>query len=178
MRLSAVKRPPTVLGRLMTLATRRALGRAITPAEVVYNRVPRAWNLSWALVRLEMKGMKLDGALRLLVKVYVSQLNGCTFCEDIARAMAVRNRLGTERFAALADPEGSSLGEREKAALAFAREAARLEVSDATFERLRDSFEEREIAELTLCVAIEQFYNTMNVALDIPSDRLEHLARA
>ena len=178
MRLTTVKRPPTLLGKLMTLATRRMLGRAITPAEVVYNRVPRAWNLSWALIRLEMNGMKLDGALRLLVKVYVSQLNGCTFCEDIARAMAVRNRLGTERFAALADPEGSALDEREKAALAFAREAAQLEVSDATFERLRDSFGEREIAELTLCVAIEQFYNTMNVALDIPSDRLEDLARA
>lgn len=44
MRLSAVERPPTLLARLMTFGTRRMLRRAITPAEVVYNRVPRAWN--------------------------------------------------------------------------------------------------------------------------------------
>jgi AhpD family alkylhydroperoxidase len=177
MRLSPIERPPTLLASLMTRATRRVLGRAITPAQVVYNRVPRAWNLSWALVRLETKGMLLDPGLRLLLKAYVSQLNGCEFCEDIARAMAVRQRLGTERFAALTDPEHSALGEREKAALAYAREAARLEVSDETFERLRRCFDEREIAEITLSVAIEQFYNTMNVALDIPSDRLEEIAR-
>jgi AhpD family alkylhydroperoxidase len=122
--------------------------------------------------------MDLDPRLRLLLKVYVSQLNGCSFCEDIARAMAVRQRLGTERFAALADPERRVLSEGEKAALAYAREAARLEVSDRTFERLRRCFDERAIAEITLCVAIEQFYNTINVALDIPSDGLEEIARA
>jgi alkylhydroperoxidase family enzyme len=107
-------------------------------------------------------------------------LNGCAFCQDIKRAQAVRTRLGTARFDALADWRTSSAFDaRERAALAYVEEATRSKVvSDATFAELARHFDEREIAELTLANAIENFYNLLNLPLEVESDGLEALAAA
>lgn len=179
MRLSPIETPPSLLGRLLDFAIRRTLGRAITPAQVVYNRVPAAWRISLAFQLFEHFGSKLPTGLRLLVTTRVAQLNGCVFCQDIKRAVAVRQRTSQIAFDALADWRTSDVfAPRERAALAFVEEAARgLRVSDATFAELARHFDEREIAELTLLLAIESFYNRMNLALGIEaSDGLEALA--
>ncbi len=180
MRLSAIERPTSLLGFLLDFATRRLLGRSITPAQVVYNRVPAAWRISLALQLFERFGAKLPNELRLLVTTHVSMLNGCAFCTDIKRAFAVRAKLGTERFDALADwrrYEGWTA--RERAALAWVEEATLAKrVGDATFAEVRRLFDDREIAELTLVNAIENFYNLVNLPLEIESDGLEALARA
>jgi alkylhydroperoxidase family enzyme len=49
-------------------------------------------------------------------------------------------------------------------------------VSDATFAELQRHFDEREIAELTLANAIENFYNLLNLPLEVEADGLEALA--
>ena len=43
---------------------------------------------------------------------------------------------------------------------------------------MRRLFDDREIAELTLVNAIENFYNLLNLPLEVESDGLESLARA
>lgn len=179
MRLEPVDRPASLLARIMSFGMRRQLGRVITPARVVYNRVPRAWNVAWALLRMSAS-FRLESSLTLLVQARVAMLNGCAFCEDIARAFAVQQHLGTERFKALADWETSEVFDaRERAALAYADEATREKrVSEPTFERLRAHFDEREIAEIALAVAIEHYYNLVNLPLEIPDDGLEALAEA
>lgn len=178
MRLEPVDRPPSLLARVMSFGMRHRLGKVITPARVVYNRVPRAWNVAWALLRLHAS-FRLEPALALLVQARVAFLNGCAFCEDIARAFAVQQRIGTERFAALAEWESSgAFDERERAALAYADEATREKrVSKATFERLRAHFDEREVVEVTLAVATEHYYNLVNLPLEIPDDGLLAAAR-
>jgi alkylhydroperoxidase family enzyme len=180
MRLAPVARPPTLLGRLLSFAYRRALGKTITPAQVVYNRVPRMWNVSWALLNLDLRGFTLPHELLYLVHVRVSTLNGCAFCKDIVMAGAVRQRLGLEKFRALLsdDWRGSPLfSERERAALAFAEEATlHKEVTDATFDELRKHFSEREIVELVVENAKSNFYNLLNVPLQIEEDGLLALA--
>jgi alkylhydroperoxidase family enzyme len=45
-------------------------------------------------------------------------------------------------------------------------------VGDATFERLREQFSEREIVEITFLNAIENFYNLINLPLEIEEDGL------
>jgi alkylhydroperoxidase family enzyme len=74
---------------------------------------------------------------------------GATF--DIGRAIAIREQWGMEKFDALVDYRTSPLfSERERAALAFAEQATlHKRVSDATFEKLRKHFSEREIVEIT-----------------------------
>jgi hypothetical protein len=64
-----------------------------------------------------------------------SRANGCSFCEDLALATAVRKQIGTERFLALEEFQTSGLfTARERAGLAFTAEAVRdRHVSDATF---------------------------------------------
>ena len=180
MRLEPIATPPSLLGRLLDAAVRSALGRSITPSQVVYNRVPAAWRISLAFQLFERFGAKLPAELRLLVTTRVAQLNGCAFCQDIKRASAIRAELGTAKFDALEDWRTSPVfSPRERAALAFVEQATdALRVDDATFAELARHFDEREIVELALCNAIEHFYNRMNLALDIDaSDGLEAIAR-
>jgi len=179
MRLAPIENPPTLLGKLLTFATKSQLGRAITPSRVVYNRVPAAWRISLAFLRFELFGAKLSHELRLLATTHVAMLNGCAFCQDIKRALAVRQRLGIAKFDALSEWKTSALfSAPERAALAFVEEATLAKrVSDATFAEVQKHFDERAIAELTLCTAIENFYNLMNGVLEIESDGLEAIAR-
>jgi alkylhydroperoxidase family enzyme len=178
MRLARIEKPPSLLGKLLDRVIRRSLGRSITPSQVIYNRVPAAWRISLAFQLFERYGAKLPHELLLLVTTRVAQLNGCAFCQDIKRAVAIRSRLGTARFDALADWRSSAVfSEREKAALAFVEEATRSKVvSDASFAELAKHFDEREIAELVLANAIENFYNLLNLPLEVEADGLELLA--
>jgi alkylhydroperoxidase family enzyme len=158
----------------MSFLTRRTLGKEITPARVIYNRVPRMWNVSWALVNLDLRGFSLPHELLYLIHVHVSSLNACGFCKDIALARAVQERLGLEKFKALAQWRTSPLfSDRERAALGFAEEATlHKEVGDETFEALRKHFSEREIAEIVVENAKSNFYNLLNVPLQIEDDGL------
>ena len=178
MRLQPAPRPRGLLPRLMSFLTRRTLGKEIMPARVIYNRVPRMWNVSWALVNLDLRGFTLPHELLYLMHVRISLLNGCGFCQDIVLARAVQERLGLDKFRALADWRASALfSDRERAALAFAEEATlHKEVGDETFEALRKHFSEREIAELVVENAKSNFYNLLNVPLRIEDDGLLAIA--
>ena len=178
MRLAPIETPPSLLGKLLDRVIRRSLGRSITPSQVIYNRVPAAWRITLAFQLFERYGAKLPHELLLLVTTHVAMLNGCAFCQDIKRAVAIRSKLGTARFDALADWRSSAVfSERERAALAYVEEATRSKlVSDATFAELAKHFDEREIAELTLANAIENFYNLLNLPLEVEADGLEALA--
>jgi len=180
MRLEPIDRPASLLGWLITLAMRWRLGKDITPARVIYNRVPRMWNVSWALLRLQLQGLRLDPELRFLVQLRAAMLNRCEFCQDIAKAFAVQQRIGLDKFRDLDRWEASpAFDDRERAVLAFVDEATRHKtVGDAVFAGLRKHFDEREIVEITVLNAIENFYNLLNLPLGIESDRLLEIAQA
>jgi len=168
MRLEPIDRPPTVKARLAAWMMKRQLGKVITPARVVYNRLPAAYDVAWALLKLPSK-ISLPTHLRLLVQTWPAMLNSCHFCVDIAKAQAVMAGLGLEKFEALPEWRTSPLfSDRERAALAYVEEATRnRKVSDATFETLRKHFGEREIVEITYLNAVENFYNLVNLPLEI-----------
>jgi alkylhydroperoxidase family enzyme len=179
-RLEPVDRPPTLFARAAQWVMRRRLGRVITPARVVYDRVPALYRVAVALIRAEQKGLTLPAETALLLKTHAALLNSCGFCVDIARAQAVQERLSLEKFEALADFETSPLfPERERAALAYVAEVTRrIEVDDRTFERLRKSWSEREVVEITWLAALEAYYNRIARPLRIESDGLCSLALA
>jgi alkylhydroperoxidase family enzyme len=173
-RLDPIERPPTLLARIAAIMMRRQLGKVMTPAKVIYNRVPRMYNLSWQLVKLQREGLELPHELRLLVQVWVAMVNRCTFCVDIAKAMAVQEHIPLDKFHALPEWRTSPLfSDRERAALAYAEEATRnKKVEDATFATLRKHFSERQIVEITFLNALENFYNLLNLPLGIEDDGL------
>lgn len=178
MRLEPIEKPVGLWMRVAYWMTRRKLGKVITPMKVVYARMPGVLRLANEMQKFEMKGIRLDPALHFLIATFVSQINGCSFCIDIARAMAVRKHLGTAKFNALADYRTSAaFSDRERAALAYVEEATRQrQVSDATFAALRTHFSEPEIVEITWLNAIHNYYNLINVPLEIEADGLTAIA--
>ncbi len=171
-RLKPIERPKGLKMRLAYWMTRRKFGKVMTPIKVVTARIPESLRNSYETQKFQMKGIKLEPELHLLVTSLTSQINGCEFCLDLAHSFAMREHLSMEKFVALPDYRISPLfSERERAALAYVEEATRNKhVSDATFEELRRHFNEREIVEITWINAQENFYNLMNLPLGIESD--------
>jgi alkylhydroperoxidase family enzyme len=180
MRLEPIEKPTGLWMRFAYWLTRRQLGKVITPMKVVYPRMPGILKLGYEMQKFEMKGIQLEPGLKFMVVTLAAQINGCGFCIDIARAMAIRQHLGMEKFNALSEYRTSPLfSERERAALAYVEEATRHKrVSDATFEELRKHFNEREIVEITWLNAVENYYNLINIPLEIESDGLCAIAQA
>ncbi len=171
-RLAPIEQPKGFLLRLAYWGTRRMFGKVMTPLKVVTARVPESAKLTMAIQKFQKKGLTLDLELQLLIADQASTINGCSFCLDLGRAMALRSHMGLAKFQALEEYRTSPLfTARERAALAYAEEATRnKKVSDATFENLRKHFSEREIVEITLVNAIETLYNLTNLPLGIGSD--------
>jgi alkylhydroperoxidase family enzyme len=180
MRLEPIEKPKGLLMRIAYWMTRRQLGKVITPVKVLYPRMPGVMRLSYEIQKFEMKGIRLEPGLKFMVATLASQINGCGFCVDIAQAMAIRERLGMGKFNALSEYRTSPLfSDRERAALAYVEEATRHKrVSDATFEKLRRHFSKREIVEITWLNAVENYYNLINLPLEIESDGLCAIAQA
>ena len=76
-------------------------------------------------------------------------------------------------------PDTDAFDERERAALDYCGAITReRKVSDATFQRLRQHFDERQIVELTWANAIGNFFNLLAVPLGIEADGLAERAAA
>ena len=180
MRLEPIEKPKGLMMSIAFWMTRRQLGKVITPMKVLYPRMPEAMRLSYEIQKFEEKRIRLEPGLHFLIGTLASQINGCGFCVDISRAMAIRKHLAMEKLNALSEYRTSPLfSDRERAALVFVEEATRRKrVSDATFEELRKHFNEREIIEITWLNAVHNYYNLINLPLGIESDGLCALAQA
>jgi alkylhydroperoxidase family enzyme len=172
MRLEPIEKPKGLLMRIAYWMTRRQLGKVMTPMKVLYPRMPGMLRLSYEIQKFETKGIRLEPGLHFMVATLAARINGCGFCVDLARALAIREHLGMEKLDALSEYRASPLfSDRERAALAYVEEATRHKrVSDATFEALRGQFSEWEIAEITWLNAVENYYNLLNLPLEIGSD--------
>lgn len=172
-RLSPIERPRGLKLRFAYWGMRHWMGRVLTPAKVINARVPESLAITSSFLKFVAKGVTLDKRLWVLLGDLPSQIHGCHFCEDLARAMSLREHLGLEpKLDALRSYRTSPLfDERERAALAYVEEATRNgQVSDETFANLRRHFTERQVVEITLLNAIQNFYNLTNLPLGIGSD--------
>ena len=172
-RLDPIEHPESLKLKLAYWYTKHAMGKIITPLKVHYSRFPEGLGLSRKIAKTEER-IELDTRLQHLIKVYVATLNGCSFCVDIGKASTRKEEVDVAVFDNLLRFEESPhFTEAEKAALRYVDEAARNKhVDDTTFNSLKEHFTEREIVQITLLNAIENFYNLMNVPLNIGSDEL------
>src|SRR4249920_1479429 len=134
--------------RLLFRRQRRRYGRELEPVRL-WARLPGAFLAMQAMYRaLDRKASALEPALRSLVQVRVSQVNGCEFCVDLNSSVGAERGLATAKLQALETFESSPLfAEREKAALAYADTVTRSDRSvDAELvARLRRSFDDQAI---------------------------------
>jgi AhpD family alkylhydroperoxidase len=115
----------------------------------------------------------LEPGLVHLVKMRVSQINGCAYCLDM-HSKDLRAAGDTEQRLYLLDAwrEAPFYSERERAALAWA-EAVTLvtdgHVPDEVFEDVRPHFTDAELINLTLAVTTINAWNRLNVAFRTPA---------
>lgn len=150
---------------------RRKYGRVLEAA-LLWARAPRLF-LGVALLygMIDRRSSPIDPALRSLVTVRVSQLNGCAFCVDLNSATLLKRGISEEKAAALrAWRESALFDARERAALDYA-EAVTLsdrQPEDAQFAALRRHFSDDAIVELTGLVAFQNLSSKFNAALGVP----------
>lgn len=180
MRMQPIEKPRGIMLRLAYWMSERRLGKAITPLKVVYPRVPHLMRTGYAISKAMSTGFKLDPSLRILLQVHTAQKNKCAFCVDIAHAEAAHDAGILEKAMRVSsyatDPTFSP---RERAALRYVEEATvNKHVSDETYKDIARHFTEPEICEITLINAIENFFNLVNIPLEIESDNLCAVALA
>ncbi|RMH14749.1 MAG: carboxymuconolactone decarboxylase family protein [Gammaproteobacteria bacterium] len=164
---------------------KRRYGKVLKPAKL-WARSPRVFAAIALLYgALDRNSSPVDPALRILITVRVSQLNGCAFCIDINSATALKRGVSEEKLMALTGWEESLLfDEREKAVLSYV-EAVTLsgqQPQPSHFEALHKYYDDNGIIELTALIAFQNLSSKFNASLGVEPqgfcmlpDRDEHL---
>src|SRR2546427_9787036 len=102
-----------------------------------------------------------------MVVTLASRINGCSFCVDLARSVAIREHLGMEKFDAILEYRTSPLfSDRERAALAYVEEATRhRRGSAATLQALRKHLPQREVAGVNRLDALANTSKPLQITL-------------
>jgi len=122
------------------------------------------------LIRLDRRNerYRLEHSLVDLVRLRVSQVNGCPYCVDLHSARARKDGEMAARIDMLEVWRETPLyTDRERAALAWAEavtDIAGTHVPDAVWEAARPYFSEREIVDLTLLVTAVNSLNRFGIA--------------
>lgn len=110
----------------------------------------------------------LDKKFLDLIRLRVSQINGCAYCidmhwKDLRAAGETEQRL----YGLDAWRESPYYTERERASLAWAEAVTQItdgHVPDEVFEKARQHFKEAELADLALAVVAINGWNRLNIA--------------
>jgi AhpD family alkylhydroperoxidase len=128
---------------------------------------PEVYQAVLALTKAAAKD--IDPDLAELIKVRVSQINGCAFCIDMHSHDARKRGIGEPKLTLLpAWEEAAGLyTERERAALALAEEITELtgrgHVSDDVYSRAAAVFSERELGQVIAAAITINAWNRIGV---------------
>lgn len=122
-----------------------------------------------------LSNSKIEKSLQELVKIRVSQINGCAYCLDMHTKDAVKNGETPQRIYLLnAWDETKFFTKREKLALELAEKATLLNIShfdDNFYERLEEEFSDEEFADLLILIAQINSWNKFNVVVGNDIDK-------
>lgn len=128
-----------------------------------------------AAVTKTFEAFSIPAALRALVEIRVSQINGCAYCVDMHSRQA--RRLGELQRRLDALPvwrESPFFDEHERAVLAWAEAltlVSQTHAPDDLYEALSTHFSEQQIVELSLVISVMNAWNRMGVAFrKVPED--------
>ena len=115
----------------------------------------------------------LEASLKELVRVRVSQLNGCAYCLDMHTIDARALGESEQRLYVLpAWQECPFYSERERAALLWAEKLTLIAVDhvpDEVYAQVREQFSEEELANLTLLIGTINAWNRFAISFrDVP----------
>ncbi len=115
-----------------------------------------------------LSSTKLDKAIKELIKIRASQINGCAYCIEIHTAEALKNGETHKRlFALSAWWESPLFTEREKAVLAITEEVSLIAhegLTEDTFQAAKKFFTDNEIAQIIMQIGTINFWNRIAVS--------------
>ena len=107
-----------------------------------------------------------------LVKMRVSQINGCAFCIAMHVPLALKHGISNDQLHLLAAwREAPIYSPPERAALAWAEALTQLaggDVADAVYADMRQCFSEKEVADLSFAVAEINAWNRLMICTRTP----------
>ena len=110
----------------------------------------------------------LDGSLLEMVRLRVSERNGCAFCIGLHRHELERRHEPVERIEAVAAwRETEALTAREKAALRWAEALTDIQdghASDVEYAAVGEHFGGKELVDLSLAIAMINAWNRVSIA--------------
>jgi len=149
-------------------------GKVLTPIKVFNARMPLEFGQFAAKIGELDQTLTLPKETAFLIRERVANINICSFCMDIGRAVTIRASMNQAKFDALEEYDTSPLfTDADRAALDYVTELTKNRtVNPDTFARLAKYYSERQICEIVWLVASEHFYNLCNIGLNIHSDML------
>lgn len=131
----------------------------------------------------KVSGSDLEPRLTELVRLRVSQINGCAFCLDMHAADLLRQGVDPRHLHTVAGWREAHrfFSPRERVALAWAEAVNAIPQrtpSDAEFAALRDHFKDSEIAALTFVVCAIRAFNMLNVSFCSPVPEKPYVSNA
>ncbi|KRG46363.1 alkylhydroperoxidase [Stenotrophomonas panacihumi] len=139
-----------------------------------FHRVDYTQHLPTAFKGLSTASMQVHAGsigaeLAELLFLRVSQINGCAYCMDMHSTALRKAGVEQRKLDTVAGWHDSRFFDaRERAALAWAEALTRLPdgaPADATYEALKAHFDDKEIAEVTMAVALINAWNRLGVGL-------------
>jgi AhpD family alkylhydroperoxidase len=137
-------------------------------ARIDYTKVDRGVFDAMLGIEKYLHGCGIDSKLQNLIRLRASQINGCAYCidmhwKDLRAAGETEQRL----YGLDAWKESPYYNDRERAVLAWTEAVTNIReghVPDEVYEEVREFFNEKELADLTLCVASINSWNRLNIA--------------
>ena len=138
------------------------------PSRLEFSKVSPGGYMAMRHLEAHVRQSGLEPRLLELVKTRASQLNGCAYCIDMHTKDARAHGETEQRLYALpAWRETPFFSARERAALAWT-EAVTLvaegPIEDEEYEDVREQFDERSLADLTLAIVAINGWNRLAIA--------------
>mgnify|MGYP001455782371 CR=1 FL=1 len=115
------------------------------------------------------KKTAIDKKLRELIKIRVSQINGCSYCLNMHTKEAKKLNVSDEQIDHLtAWKESDRYSEKEKIALELAENITLISekgVNDDLYERVREHYDEKEYVDLVIIINQINMWNRLSISM-------------
>lgn len=156
--------------RLTYRIAKRMYGRPMEPAEIVGHNRSLLLGYNAIVLAEERFAKAIDRKLKNLAMLRAAQLIGCEWCLDFGSFLAHQSGCSEEQLRELSTWRESARFDRlERLVLEYSEAMTRtpVDVTDELFAQLREHFDERQIVELTMAIALENLYSRSNWAFGL-----------
>jgi AhpD family alkylhydroperoxidase len=159
--------------RLTYWLAKRTYGRVLEPSTAVAHHRPLLVGFGAIALAADRFAHAVDQRHKHLAQLRAAQLIGCEWCLDFGSRLAQDSGIPEQDLRELATWRHSArfdLNDRLVLEYAEAMTRTPVEVPDELFARLRESFDERQIVELTMTIALENLYSRFNWSMGIEGE--------